>query len=66
MDALQAIDGHIGQVVEQRIAVIKLGGNESIGQENRRVEIQGRTNLTKQANLLEGGAAYIGDVVVEG
>ena len=66
LDTLKTISGQIGQIVEQRIAVVKFCGNKSIGKENGRVEIKGRTNLTEQANLIEGRAACVGDVVIEG
>ena len=65
LDTLKTIDGQIRQIIEQRVAVVKFGRNKSIGKENGRVKIEGRTNLTKQANLIEGGAASIRDVVIE-
>jgi len=65
LDTLKTIDGQIRQIVEQRVAVVKFGRNKSIGKENGRVEIEGRTNLTKQADLIERGATGIGDVVIE-
>ena len=65
MDKLEAMDGMKREIKEKRIAVVKFGGNKSIGKENCRRAIENRADLTKLANVIERRRANGRDMLVE-
>ena len=66
MDGLEAVEGSIREVVEERVAVVKAGRNKRIGERSGSIGVKERSYLSKDAKLEEGRLTDRGDVAGEG
>ena len=50
------------ELIEKWVAVIGFRWDESVGENNGRISVQGRANLTKLTDMIEGRTTDIGDM----
>ena len=65
LDKLEAMNGIIRKTIKKRIAVVKLGGYESVSKDNCRRTIKGGADLTKLANMKKGRETNRRDMIFE-
>src|SRR6267154_1197484 len=65
LDKLKAMNGLIRKTIEKRIAIVNLGGYESVSKDNSRRTIKGGADLTKMASMKERRRTDRRDVLVE-
>jgi hypothetical protein len=63
LDGLKAMNGSVGKVVEERVAVVETGGNKGVGKSDGGVSVKERADLPESAKLEEGGLADSGNVI---
>jgi len=66
LDGLEAVEGSIREVVEERVAVVKAGRNKRIGERSGSIGVKEWSYLSKDAKLEEGRLTDRGDVAGEG
>src|SRR6267154_4686936 len=66
LNSLETLNGGIRQAIKQTIAIVKFRRNKSISKLHRRIKIKRRSDLAKLANVVEGGATDVGNVLIKG
>lgn len=66
LNGLEAMNGRVRKVVEERIAVVKARGNKGVGESDGGVSVKERADLPENTKLEEGGLADRGDMISEG
>jgi hypothetical protein len=66
LNTLETVNSRFREAIEKGITVVEAGGNESIGEEDGGVYVEGGADLAKKTNVEVRGLADGGDVFLVG